>query len=95
MMQQAYSGEYILASRKLHTVQDICEVAFNYLDLDYRDFVLEDLSFYRPQVGMDKVGDVTKIKTLEWTPDINFESLIKMMVDRDIRLVESELSNGQ
>lgn len=56
MMQQAYSGDYILASGKLHTVQDICKIAFNYLDLDYRDYVIEDLSFYRPQEGMEKLG---------------------------------------
>ena len=38
----------------------MCVIAFNNLGLDYRDYLIDDQSFYRPQEGMKKIGDATK-----------------------------------
>lgn len=93
MLQQESGGDYVLASGNLHSVQDLCEIAFNYLGLNYQDYVKEDLSFYRPQEGLSKIGNAEKIRALGWSPNTSFEKLIQMMVDRDVQLVEKMRSD--
>jgi GDPmannose 4,6-dehydratase len=88
MLQQENPDDYVIATGIPHTVRDFCEVAFSYLDLDYKDYVEIDERFYRPKEKTPLIGNATKATTLlEWKPDVHFEELVKIMVDSDMKLI--------
>lgn len=90
MLQHAVPGDYVVATGLLHTVRDFCECAFSHLGLDYHDHVRVDPSFYRPEEPMLLVGDSAKARrVLGWAPTVDFEWLVKMMVDADMSMLQS------
>ncbi|MCK5429448.1 MAG: GDP-mannose 4,6-dehydratase, partial [Anaerolineales bacterium] len=75
-----------------HSVRDFCEIAFSYVGLDYQDFVVQDPRFYRPAEVDLLVADPGKARQeLDWSPKVNFQELIQMMVDADLRQVSKEI----
>ena len=51
-----------------------------------------DEAFKRPAETDHLLGDSSKAyRELEWKPSVNFESLVEMMVDHDIKRVEKGL----
>jgi len=91
MLQQEKPDDYLVATGETHSVKELVEVAFSYLDMDYRDFVKIDESFKRPADVDLLIGDYSKAKEkLGWKPEVNFEDLVKMMVKSDIEAVKKE-----
>lgn len=92
MLQQQVPDDYVVATGDTHTVRELCEVAFSHLDLDYRDYVREDKSAYRPAEPARLVGCSAKARSkLGWTPEVSFEALICMMVDADLKRLSEEI----
>ncbi|MGQ0761926.1 MAG: GDP-mannose 4,6-dehydratase [Acidobacteriota bacterium] len=88
MLQQDTPDDFVVASGASHTVRQFCELAFGQADLDYRDYVVQDDRFYRPAEVESLIGDASKARTvLGWTPDYDFESLVKDMVSNDITAI--------
>ena len=86
MLQADKPDDYVIASGKVHTIKDICEIAFSHLDLDYKLYVKEDLNISRRNEPVTLVGDIRKAKRiLNWSPNMTFEKLIKNMVDHDLK----------
>jgi GDPmannose 4,6-dehydratase len=91
MMQQPEAEDFVIATGETHSVQELVEVAFSYLDLDYKDFVVTDERFIRPAEVELLIGDSSKAKEkLGWKPKVSFENLVKMMVDADMKLLKKE-----
>jgi len=88
MLQQPTPDDYVIATGETHSIRELCEVAFDYANLDYNDYVVHDPMFFRPaEVGL-VVGDISKIKKdLGWSPKVRFKELIHMMVDADLKLL--------
>ena len=85
MLQHEKPGDYIIASGETHTVRELCEVAFGYLDLDYQQYVVVDPRFFRPAEIHILRGDSSRAREiLGWTYTYSFEELVKEMVDADI-----------
>ncbi|CAN5423848.1 GDP-mannose 4,6-dehydratase [soil metagenome] len=85
MLQQEQPDDYIIATGATHTVREFVAATFNYLDLDWRDYVVQDPRFYRPAEVDLLVGDAGKAKRqLGWEPTVKFEELVQMMVDADL-----------
>lgn len=85
MLQQARADDYVLATGQVHSVRELCELAFSHLGLDYRDHVREDEASYRPVEPALLVGDITKARAgLKWQPEVGFRELVQMMVDEDL-----------
>lgn len=90
MLQQERADDYVLATGEVHSVRDICKLAFDYLEMDYRDYVREDEASYRPAELTLLVGDITKARTeLGWQPKVSFTEMIRMMVDEDLRILSN------
>src|SRR3990172_776804 len=88
MLQQDRADDYIVATGKAHSVRELCEFAFSRLGLDYRDYVREDASAYRPIEPAPLVGCAAKANNkLNWKPEIEFRELVHMMVDADLQIV--------
>ena len=87
MLQQEKPEDFLIATGQLHTVRDLCKIAFEYVNLDYRDFVKVDPSFYRENEPVALLGDTSKAKSdLSWSPSISFEAMIRDMVKNDLQI---------
>jgi GDPmannose 4,6-dehydratase len=96
MLQQDEPGDYVVATGKPHSVRELLEVTFGFLDLDYRDHVRVDQEFIRPADVDQLVGDATKAREkLGWRPEVSFEALIKMMVDADLASLQRSMCYHQ
>ena len=92
MLQQNEPDDFVVATGETHSVRDFCELAFNELELDYRDYVIEDKSFYRPAEVELLIGDATKAKEkLGWTINYTFEDLVKEMVQSDLASLSAKV----
>ncbi|MCF8002805.1 MAG: GDP-mannose 4,6-dehydratase [Chromatiaceae bacterium] len=81
-------GDYVFATGKLHSVQDVLEQAFAAVELDWRDYVESDPALLRPAEPARLVGDASKAwETLGWQPEIKFEELISEMTLSDLRKI--------
>jgi GDPmannose 4,6-dehydratase len=85
MLQQDSADDYVVGTGETHSVQEVCQVAFDYLDLDWERHVVVDPQFYRPAEVDLLVSDPTKARErLGWEPEVSFRGLIQMMVDADL-----------
>lgn len=86
MLQQPTPDDFVVATGKAHSIEQLLEVAFNAADLgDWRQFVRQDQRFFRPAEVDLLIGDATKAKTkLGWQPKVDFITLIQMMVTHDL-----------
>jgi GDPmannose 4,6-dehydratase len=85
MLQQDEPDDYVVATGETWSVRQLCQFAFEAVDLDYRDFVRHDARFDRPAEVDLLVGDATKARqALEWEPTVGFRDLVTMMVEADL-----------
>jgi GDPmannose 4,6-dehydratase len=91
MLQQDKPDDYVVGTGRTHAVQDLCEVAFAHVGLNWRDYVVQDPRFMRPAEVDLLVSNPEKARSeLGWEPEVNFEGLIQMMVDADIERLRQE-----
>ena len=89
MLQQDRADNFVVGSGQTHSVREFCEVAFAHAGLDYKDFVVQDQTFYRPAEVDLLVADPGKARSvLGWKPTVDFEGLARMMVDADMELLK-------
>ncbi|MES2791796.1 MAG: GDP-mannose 4,6-dehydratase [Planctomycetota bacterium] len=91
MLQQEQPQDLVIATGQTHSVRDFLDAAFGYLDLDWREFVEIDASYFRPaEVGL-LCGNADKARrVLGWTPKVDFRGLVQMMTERDWQLAQIE-----
>jgi GDPmannose 4,6-dehydratase len=78
--------DFVFSTGTLHTVQEVVEVAFAAVDLDWRAYVKRDDSLVRPADPSRLVGDSSKARRLlGWEPQKDFRSLIIEMTQADLR----------
>ncbi len=96
MLQQDEPDDYVIATGETHMVQELCEAAFGYVGLDWRDYVRQDERFMRPAEVDLLVGDPSKAGSkLGWEPNVQFRELIQMMVDADLQMLQEDLERGR
>ncbi len=89
MLQQPVAEDFVIATGESHSVRQFCEIAFGHAGLDYRKFVHTDPAFLRPAEVDHLIGDASKARrVLDWKPEVDFEGLVRMMVDADVRRLE-------
>jgi GDPmannose 4,6-dehydratase len=85
MNQQSEPKDYVIATNTSHTVRDVCEVAFNHVGLDWREYVVTNDRLLRPtEIGALKGDYSLAQQELGWQPHTSFEELIRLMVDADL-----------
>ena len=85
MLQRPTPNDYVVATGVLHTVRDICAIAFARAGLDHTDYVRVEAGLARPPESVPLLGDASAARRdLAWSPSITFERLIEMMVDADL-----------
>jgi GDPmannose 4,6-dehydratase len=83
MLQQDDPGDYVIATGVVHTVEEIVDLAFARVSLDWHDHVRVDESLMRGAAELhDLVGDASKARRqLGWSPQVGFEDLVRLLVD--------------
>jgi GDPmannose 4,6-dehydratase len=91
MLQQPQPDDYVIATGETHSIRELCEAAFGYVDLDWQEFVKQDPRFMRPAEVDLLVGDASKAgRVLGWEPHVTFQGLIQLMVDADVAFLKEE-----
>ncbi len=87
MLQQDRPDDYVVATGESHTVQELIETAFDYVELDWRKYIVQDPNLMRPAEVDRLVGDAAKARReLGWQPRVGFHELIRHMVRADLEL---------
>jgi GDPmannose 4,6-dehydratase len=90
MLQQETPDDFVVATGETHSVEQFLDVAFEHLDLDWREYVVQDERFMRPAEVDLLVGDASKAgSVLGWEPSVSFVELVKMMVDADLVMLRA------
>jgi GDPmannose 4,6-dehydratase len=88
MLQQDAPDDYVVATGETQTVERLVEVAFEHAGLSWKDHVRFDEAFMRPAEVDLLVGSYDKAKAkLGWEPSVDFEGLVRMMVDADFEAI--------
>jgi GDPmannose 4,6-dehydratase len=91
MLQQDEASDFVISTGEAHSVRECVAIAFDQAGLPIEPHVRADPTMLRPAEVDHLVGDSTKARTvLGWTPEVNFEQLIRMMVDADYELLKHE-----
>ena len=96
MLQQDEPDDYVVSTGETHTVEELVALAFAEVGIDdWRSVVRQDPKFFRPSEVDLLIGDATKARTkLGWTPDVDFPTLVKMMVENDMKIESDKLRRG-
>jgi GDPmannose 4,6-dehydratase len=85
MLQQATADDYVVATGETYSVKEFLELAFNYVNLNWEDYVKFDPRYLRPAEVDLLIGDPSKAKEkLGWQPSVTFEELVTLMVESDL-----------
>jgi GDPmannose 4,6-dehydratase len=91
MLQQDRAEDYVIATGESHSVRELVEVAFGHAGLDWQKYVRLDTTLLRPAEVEHLIGDSTKARAeLGWRPEVDFTSLIRIMVDADLERCSRE-----
>ena len=75
--------EFIVATGETHSVRDLCETVFSKLDLDYRDYIVQNPKFMRPEELKYLKGDSQRTReVLGWEPEYTFSTMLDEMIGR-------------
>jgi len=86
IMQQDRPDDFVIATGETHSVRELLDEAFGYIDLDWKHHVEIDPRYYRPNEVDVLLGDASKArKQLGWQPKVRFRDLVHMMVDADLQ----------
>jgi len=89
MLQQDHPDDFVIATGETHSVEQFLNVAFEHLDLDWREYVVQDERYMRPAEVDLLVGDPSKAgRALGWEPRVSFAELVRMMVDADLVMLQ-------
>jgi GDPmannose 4,6-dehydratase len=97
MLQQDEPGDYVIATGQTHSVRDLVVRAFAEVGIeDWERYVRYDPKFMRPAEVDLLIGDPTKAREqLGWEPEVDFPTLISMMVQHDLALESAKAERAR
>lgn len=85
MLQHDQPDDFVVGTGETHTIEDLLEAAFSYVDEDWKDWVEVDDRFIRPTETGPLVADYKKAKNkLGWKPKTSFKELVELLVDSNV-----------
>ena len=96
MLQQDKPDDYVVATGETHSIREFLDVSFQYVNLDWHDYVEFDERYLRPAEVDLLIGDPSKAQQkLSWSPSVTFEQLVGLMVEADLRALDLASPNGK
>ena len=91
MLLNSQATDYIISSGNVYKIKDIIKIAFDYVNLDYKNFIKINPKFIRPSPQMQLFGNNSKIKKdLNWQPQTDIKKIIYEMIENDIVLIKTQ-----
>ena len=91
MLQHDTPEDFVLATGETQSIKDFLNYTFEYLELDWNDYVEIDPRYFRPTEVNLLLGDFSKAKDLlGWEPQTSCRDLAQLMVDHDLELARDE-----
>ncbi len=88
MLQQDAPEDYVIGTGETHSVRELCQIAFEHVGLDWRQYVRVDPALVRPaEVDVLQADASRARRRLGWRPRVGFEELVRMMVDADLKRI--------
>ena len=85
MLQEDKPDDFVVGTGRSHSVRDFVRLAFNHVGLNWEEHVVVDESLLRPAEVDHLVADPSKAeRMLGWSPTVDFEGLVQMMVEADL-----------
>lgn len=93
MMQHDYPEDWVLATGITKTVREFAEEAFDFVGLNWEDYVEVSEKYFRPNEVDYLLGDSSKAREiLGWKPKVDFRGLVEIMVKHDINEAKKDLA---
>lgn len=90
MLQRAQPDDFVIGTGKLHSLRDLCEVAYRSVGLDWRESVVSDAGLVRPLESGRTLADSAKAqRELGWEPTVSFEDMVRRMVTAQVDKLQS------
>lgn len=81
--------DWVVATGYSRSVRDLCYYVFNALGMNYKDYVVQNEKFMRPEELKYLRGDSTEIRSkLGWQPKYTFESMLDEMIDHWLKEIK-------
>ncbi|MBU7600903.1 GDP-mannose 4,6-dehydratase [Streptomyces sp. P38-E01] len=91
MLQQDEPGDYVVGTGAMHSVKDAARIAFDHVGLDWEEHVVVDPDLVRPAEVETLCADPSAARReLGWEPEVDFEELMRMMVESDLQQASRE-----
>ncbi|MFA5346427.1 MAG: GDP-mannose 4,6-dehydratase [Candidatus Omnitrophota bacterium] len=91
ILQRDKPDDYVTGTGESHSVKELVEEAFSYVGLKWKKYVSIDQRYFRPTEVNNLIADTRKVrKVFKWQPKINFQDLVKIMIDADMRALGLE-----
>ena len=82
LIEHEKTEDIIISTGEAHSVRELCEFVFNKLGLNYKDHVVINKRFFRPEELPYLKGDSSKGRNLlDWKPTFSFQTLLEDMID--------------
>ncbi len=95
MLQQDRPDDYVIATGVSRSVRELVRIAFAHAGLDWREHVRTDPALLRPAEVDHLIGNPAKAEAeFGWRPSIDFEGLVRMMVDADVARLAGAAQEG-
>jgi GDPmannose 4,6-dehydratase len=74
--------DFVVATGQTHSVREMTDYVFSKLGLDYREYIVQNPKYMRPEELSFLRGDSSKLKnTFDWKPEYTFETLMDEMLE--------------
>lgn len=92
ILQQEKPDDFVIATGEQHSVKEWIQESFSVIGIEnWEKHVKTDQRFIRPLEVHSLLGDYSKAKrVLGWEPTVRFKELVKIMVETDIKRLESK-----
>jgi GDPmannose 4,6-dehydratase len=96
MLQEDQPDDYVIGTGEAHSVRELVDAAFAYVNLDWRDYVKIDPGYFRPAEVDFLLADASKARMrLGWEPTVTFHQLIRIMVEADLNALQTTIDGGR
>lgn len=90
MLQQDKASDFVIGTGLLHSLRDLCEIAYRAVGLDWRDSVVSDPGLVRPlESGQTLANPAKARRELGWQPTVSFEDMVRKMVMAQLKNLQS------
>jgi GDPmannose 4,6-dehydratase len=89
ILQKPKPEDYVIGTGKQYSVLEFVRIAFQSVNLNYKNYLKIDIKLERPAEVDSLLADNSKAKKqLKWKPEIKFQDMVKEMVLADIENIK-------